>query len=182
MLLEKEIIDYKMHKKDILHWVKLKGEYRYAKIIRYMKKNNVLCTWDNVTAYIKYDKRILINCFKYIVFLEEMYKSFIKEENPATKIELMSFRTSYNLFLNLEDFNTLDGIDIEVMRSNNEAINDFRNKVVHNNILLGRNFKGQSLKSIIQNFALILPNTYSKGFISDIKKCSYDLDVKRLLM
>ena len=74
MKLENEIIDYDENKKDILHWTKLKGEYRYFSIIEFLKGKNIKCTWNNVTNYIKYDKRILINSFKYIVFIEKLYK------------------------------------------------------------------------------------------------------------
>lgn len=32
---------------------------------------------ENITNYMKYDKRILYNSFKYIVVLEELFKSMI---------------------------------------------------------------------------------------------------------
>ena len=88
-MLEEKIIDYKEHEEEILHWVNLKGEYRYLTIIEFLKKKNIECTWNNVTYYIKYDKRILINSFKYIVFLEELYKSFIKKHKTINQGNLI---------------------------------------------------------------------------------------------
>lgn len=90
-MLEEKIIDYKEYVQEILHWVNLKGEYRYLTIIEFLKKKNIECTWNNVTYYIKYDKRILINSFKYIVFLEELYKSFIKKHKIINQGNLLRF-------------------------------------------------------------------------------------------
>ena len=41
MKLENEIIDYYENKEDILHWTKLKGEYRYFSIIEFLKGKNI---------------------------------------------------------------------------------------------------------------------------------------------
>lgn len=56
-MLEEKIIDYKEYVQEILHWVNLKGEYRYLTIIEFLKKKNIECTWNNVTYYIKYEKK-----------------------------------------------------------------------------------------------------------------------------
>lgn len=48
MKLENEIIDYYENKEDILHWAKLKGEYRYFSIIEFLKGKNIKCTWNMI--------------------------------------------------------------------------------------------------------------------------------------
>ena len=66
MSIENQIVDYKDNIEDIEHWVTLKGEFRYETIIAFLKEKGIECTWKNVTNYIKYDKRILVNSFKYL--------------------------------------------------------------------------------------------------------------------
>jgi hypothetical protein len=65
-MLEEKINDYKEFEQEIIHWVNIKGEYRYNVIIEFLKKVKIDCSWKNITNYVKYDKRILINSFKYI--------------------------------------------------------------------------------------------------------------------
>ena len=97
MSLERKIIDYNQNKDDILHWVNLKGEYRYLEIIQFLSEQNIEPTWANVTRYIKYDKRILINAFKYIIFLEELYKSFIMKYKEFNQGDLLRFEFKRSL-------------------------------------------------------------------------------------
>ena len=115
-MLEEKIIDYKDHEQEILHWVNLKGEYRYLTIIEFLKKKNIECTWNNVTYYIKYDKRILINSFKYIVFLEELYKSFIKKHKTINQGKLLRFEFGRALeeYLSIGDAANYDDIDLQL--------------------------------------------------------------------
>lgn len=176
MSLENEIVDYKKHQLDIEHWVTLKGEYRYKSIIGFLRANNIDCTWDNVTYYIKYDKRLLINSFKYVVFLEEMYKSFILNTNQFNSKEVLRwhFEKTLHEYLRLNN-NGYDGIDLLLMKNEKESINRFRNAISHNQILIGQTFKGKSLEEVLQIFVKILPKSYRKGFISDINSCSKGL-------
>lgn len=177
MFLEDEIIDYEDNKQDIEHWVTLKGEYRYKSIIEFLKSKNIECNWKNITYYIKYDKRILINSFKYIVFLEEMYKSFITKFNPKLKISGMNFQTSYREYLSLGENAVYDGVDLDAMKKYKKSINSFRNKVVHNNILLNQSFNGVSLEEVLNQFKSILPYSYKEGFVKNINDCSKGLSV-----
>ena len=101
MFLEEMVVDYTENKEDIKHWTTLKGEYRYERIINFMKKNNIPCTWKNVTNYVKYDKRLLINIFKYIVFIEEFYKSMIyknKKIKKALYLDLVLVKQQMNTY------------------------------------------------------------------------------------
>ena len=171
MLLENEIIDYDANKDDIIHWTTLKGEYRYLIIIEFLKSKNIECNWKNVTYYIKYDKRLLINSFKYIVFLEELYKSFIIKNKEVNQRQLIRYEFSKALeeYLSLGEKANYEEIDIELLNNEKETIIDFRNKVVHNKILLNSKYSGQkSLENILRLFVKILPKSYRDGFVKDI--------------
>lgn len=177
MKLENEIIDYDESKKDILHWTKLKGEYRYFSIIEFLKGKNIKCTWNNVTNYIKYDKRILINSFKYIVFLEELYKSFIIQYSDIEQDKLLKldFSVTLDKYLSLKDKANYDGIDLELLKKEKRTINAYRNQVVHNKIILCDKYEGKELEETLKIFIRILPISYRNGFIEDINKCSKNL-------
>lgn len=175
MSLEDKIVDYATNKKDLEHWVALKGEYRYEAIISFLESQNIECTWKNVTYYIKYDKRILINSFKYIVFLEEMYKSFVYKYNSKLNGSKMNFQQAYFEYLILGEKAVFDGVDLNLMKKYKKSINDYRNKVVHNNILINQKFNGVSLEEVLHQFADILPKSYRDGFVRDINNCSKGL-------
>ena len=175
MQIEKEIIDYEQNKEDIEHWVTLKGEYRYEEIIEFMKKENIKCTWKNVTNYIKYDKRILINSFKYIVVLEELLKSSIFKYKNDFKIINKSFLHTLDKFESLGEKAKYDEIDINLLSKEKNSINSYRNSVVHNKILIGKSFNLKNLKQVLEIYKNILPKSYRDGFIKDINNCSKGL-------
>lgn len=177
MSLERKIIDYNQNKDDILHWVNLKGEYRYLEIIQFLGEQNIEPTWANVTRYIKYDKRILINAFKYIIFLEELYKSFIMKYKEFNQGDLLrfEFKRSLDEFLSLGDIVNYDLIDLNLLKNEKVTITQFRNSVVHNKILLRRKYNGKSLEEVINIFVKILPRSYRNGFINDINGCHKNL-------
>lgn len=175
MSLEGIIIDYQENKEDIEHWVTLKGEFRYKKIISFMQAKNIECNWHNVTSYIKYDKRILINSFKYIVFLEEMYKSFIYKFKRSAKPSSMDFQQAYHEYLALGEQAVFDGVDLVKMGQYKDSITKFRNKVAHNCILLNGRFRGASLEEVLEQLVEIMPHSYRKGFINDINACAKGL-------
>ena len=174
MLLEDTIIDYKENKDDIEHWTLLKGDYRYERIISFMNNKNIPCTWKNVTNYIKYDKRILINSFKYLVFLEEFYKSVIsrKTKRKVKDIIFMDFRNALDEYLSLEDKLNFDEMDLSILDKEKETVIQFRNSICHNKILLDRKYNNKDLEETLNIVIKILPKTYRDGFIKDINECA----------
>lgn len=58
---------------------------------------------ENITNYMKYDKRILYNSFKYIVVLEELFKSMIAKNSLYREEDLltMDFKTALEKLLSL---------------------------------------------------------------------------------
>lgn len=177
MSIKNQIVDYEKNKKNIEHWLLLKGEYRYKNIIKFLKEKNIECNWDNITSCIKYDKRILINSFKYIVFLEELFKSFINKYGNEKLENLLaySFKESLVNFLKLKGCNEYDEINLQILENEKKSLNEFRNSVVHNKILLNKKFNGKNLNEIINIFSKVLPLSYRKGFINDINNCSKNL-------
>lgn len=173
-MLEERIIDYKQHEQEILHWINLKGEYRYLAIIEFLKNKNIECNWNNVTYYIKYDKRILINSFKYIVFLEELYKSFIKKYKLINQGELLRFEFGRALdeYLSIGEEANYDDIDLQLLLKEKKTINEFRNSVVHNKILLNHLYNGKTLDEVLNLFVKILPKSYRSGYIKDMNSCT----------
>lgn len=175
MSLKNSIIDYLENEEDIKHWVKLKGEYRYNEIVKWMQTNKIECTWENVTNYTKYDKRLLINSFKYIVFLEELMKSEIFHKYNDNKIIGYEFNKTITNYLSIDDLKGYDNMNIELLNEEQKSINSFRNAVVHNKRLLGRAFNGKTLEETLNIFKEILPNSYRQGFIKDINSCFTNL-------
>lgn len=175
MLIEKEIIDYNDNVQDINHWVTLKGEIRYEKIIIFLHEKNIECSWKNISSYMKYDKRILFNTFKYIVVLEELYKSFVAREKRKTKVWNKNFDNAYSEYLSIGSKAQYDSIDLKVMEKEQSTIRKFRNDVVHNKILLDRKYGGKTLEEVLYIFIKILPKEYRHGFITDINSCSNGL-------
>ena len=173
-MLEERIIDYKQHEQEILHWINLKGEYRYLAIIEFLKNKNIECNWNNVTYYIKYDKRILINSFKYIVFLEELYKSFIKKYKLINQGELLRFEFGRALdeYLSIGEEANYDDIDLQLLLKEKKTIKEFRNSVVHNKILLNHLYNGKTLDEVLNLFVKILPKSYRSGYIKDMNSCT----------
>lgn len=184
MSLESKIIDYKDNEEDIKHWILLKGEFRYEVIIDILINNKIPTTWENVTKCVKYDKRLLINIFKYIVFLEEYFKSMIFKYKTIEKERLLKyeFSTTLNEFIKLDNAEIYDDMNYGLLKSEKDQIIDFRNSVVHNKILIGQSFKGYSLNRMIDIYTQILPKSYRDGFISDIKKCDKDLNVAKIVL
>lgn len=118
MALKDLITDYEENKDDIIKWTTLKGEYRYKKLIEFLKSNKIPLEWKNITNYMKYDKRILYNSFKYIVVLEELFKSMIAKNSLYREEDLltMDFKPALEKLLSLNKKVEFDGIDYDLLK------------------------------------------------------------------
>lgn len=177
MSLEKEIVDYQQNIEDIQHWIILKGELRYEMIITFLKQKSIECSWKNISDYMRYDKRILLNVFKYIIVLEELYKSFVVKQKGRmnNRVWNKTFDNAYLDFLALGKKANYDNIDLKLMETERETIRQFRNGVVHNKILINRKFNKKTLEEALNIFIQILPEHYRDGFIKEINNCSKEL-------
>ena len=189
MALKDLITDYEENKGDIIKWTTLKGEYRYKKLIEFLKSNKIPLEWKNITNYMKYDKRILYNSFKYIVVLEELFKSMIAKNSLYREEDLltMDFKTALEKLLSLNKKVEFEGIDYERLKKEKGAINSFRNAVAHNKMLLNRKFRGpeeyrnhipgKSLGEVLDIYKQIIPESYMTGFCNDIYNSKNGLDI-----
>lgn len=189
MALKDLITDYEENKDDIIKWTTLKGEYRYKKLIEFLKSNKIPLEWKNITNYMKYDKRILYNSFKYIVVLEELFKSMIAKNSLYREEDLltMDFKTALEKLLSLNKKVEFDGIDYDLLKKEKGAINSFRNAVVHNKMLLNRKYRGpeeynnnipgKTLVEALDIYKRIIPESYRTGFCNDIYNSKNGLDI-----
>ena len=186
MSLKDLIIDYTKNEEDILKWTTLKGEYRYHKMINFMKDNNISLTWSNITNYMKYDKRILYNCFKYIVILEEFFKSMIAKNSSYSEEDLlnMGFTRSLTELTSLNAKLEFEDIDFELIKKEMEPIISFRNAIAHNKMLHGRIYfqkrreNAKTLNEILDIYRRIIPLSYRSHFVDDIYNCQEGLGIK----
>jgi hypothetical protein len=70
MSIKEEIIDYEQIKTKVDKWVELKGEAKYMQFVDILKAHNIPVTWQTLSDTYRYDKRLLINLFKYMSFLK----------------------------------------------------------------------------------------------------------------
>lgn len=136
----------------------------------------------------KYDKRILYNSFKYIVVLEELFKSMIAK-NSSYKEELltMDFKTALSKLLSLNKKIEFDGINFNLLKKEQGAINSFRNAVAHNKMLLDRKYRGpegfknhihgKTLQEVLEIYKQIIPKSYRNGFVYDIHNSKKNLKI-----
>lgn len=189
MALKDLITDYEENKDDIIKWTTLKGEYRYKKLIEFLTSNKIPLEWKNITNYMKYDKRILYNSFKYIVVLEELFKSMIAKNSLYREEDLltMDFKTALEKLLSLNKKVEFDGIDYDLLKKEKGAINSFRNAVAHNKMLLNRKYRGpeeynnhipgKTLVEVLDIYKRIIPESYRTGFCNDIYNSKNGLDI-----
>ena len=59
------IIDYEEHSNEIEKWLALKGETKYMRFVTLLQTNNVSVEWEVLRDTYRYDKRLLVNLFKY---------------------------------------------------------------------------------------------------------------------
>lgn len=189
MALKDLITDYEENKDDIIKWTTLKGEYRYKKLIEFLKSNKIPLEWKNITNYMKYDKRILYNSFKYIIVLEELFKSMIAKNSLYREEDLltMDFKTALEKLLSLNKKVEFDGIDYDLLKKEKGVINSFRNAVAHNKMLLNRKYRGpeeynnhipgKTLVEVLDIYKRIIPESYRTGFCNDIYNSKNGLDI-----
>lgn len=181
MSLTKKIIDYKEHKNDVNHWIRLKGEYRYEAMIR-LFGDSIKCTWENLTDAIKYDRRIQHNCFKYYILLEDVFRAALNRKG-LLKIggdTFDGFRSIINDYVIKCNDDFIEGMSYETIKENINVVIEFRNSIMHNDILLGNTFDDKTLKESIEILYKVLPKDYKPGFMRDINgsknKLSPELD------
>lgn len=177
MQIEKEIIDYQDHKKEIDKWVSLKGEKKYLEFVKVFKEKDITITWKKLDDTFRYDKRLLINLFKYLSFFEDYLRAIVWNYSSLTYKKL---EKSFLIDVIEEAINTIGtlsikGFDLELLKINKDYFNYLRNRVSHNKIIIDSEYNGKGYKELIKIFGKTLPGDYQKGFTKDINSCSNGL-------
>ena len=177
MPIEEEIIDYQQHKQEIDKWILLKGEKKYLEFIKVLKDQGLDITWKKLDDTFRYDKRLLINLFKYLSFFEDYLRAIVWNYSNKTykKIEESYLKDVIDEILSIADSLDIKGFDINKLKENKPYINELRNRVSHNKIIITSGIDGKDYKEMIKAFKETLPVDYQAGFIKEINNCSKEL-------
>ena len=183
MSIAQEIIDYNVFKQDIDHWIALKGEKKYLEFISLLKENDEKVYWEIIKDTYRYDKRLLINIFKYLSFFEEFLRAQIWNISEQTykAIEEKFLREIIQTVIELKDKIYYQEFSVKNLENSKNQINYLRNRVSHNKIILKSDFRGADLKAILISFKNALPQSYQQGFIEDINQCDRGLNIPEKL-
>ena len=179
MLIENRIIDYAINKNAIDKWLAIKGEQKYLQFVDILEKKGVPCTWNNLDNLCRYDKRLLINVFKYMSFFEDYVRALVWNVLGINykKLEKAYLLETINMLeKNKEKFLYLDG-SIKIIIDNKDYINELRNHISHNKIMLLCNKDGKELNELLYLFKEALLEVYQEGFTKDINSCANGLGI-----
>lgn len=172
MELKNRIINYNENKEQVDKWLNLKGVVKYEKFANILEKNNIEITWKNLDDLVRYDKRLLINCFKYLSFYEDYLRALIWNLNKTSydKLEQSFLKEIIDEVLKNENLLN-NAIDFTCLKNNKKNINMLRNSVSHNKIILSI----PNIKEVLNNFKDSLPKDYQTSFIDSINSCDKNL-------
>lgn len=179
MSAREEIIDYLTHGEEIEKWLALKGETKYMRFASILNANGMAVEWNVLKDTFRYDKRLLVNIFKYLSFFEEFLRAQIWNISPISyrKLEEASLMDIMNTVIGLRDSVNYIGFSVGVLESNKNYINYLRNRVSHNKIILESVKDGKTLKELLIAFKETLPESYRCGFTNDINNCKKSLQL-----
>lgn len=179
MSAKEKIIDYTEHSAEIEKWLALKGETKYLRFAELLTKNGIPIKWKSLKDTYRYDKRLLINIFKYLSFFEEFLRAQIWNINKFsyTRVEGCFLREVIDEIINIKDRIDYNGFSIAALERSRDKINYLRNCVAHNKIILESERDGANIKDILNAFKDCLPESYQQGFASDINKCVGGLNI-----
>lgn len=179
MSAREKIIDYNENKEEIEKWLALKGETKYMRFAELLTENDIPLKWVTLKDTYRYDKRLLVNVFKYLSFFEEFLRAQIWNINKTSykKIERSSLFEMIDEILTIKDKIDYSGFSIAALEHDRDKINCLRNRVAHNKIILESEKDGANIKDILNAFKNCLPESYQQGFASDINKCVGGLNI-----
>lgn len=178
-----EIIDYNLHQEEIDKWISLKGEQKYMRFVTLLKQSNVDVKWNVLKDTYRYDKRLLVNLFKYLSFFEEFLRARIwdvSHENYETLAHVYLPQIIDHL-IGLKNDICYKEFSIDNLCINKNYIVELRNRVSHNKIILESTKNGCNINQMLVAFRNTLPLTYQNGFVKDINVCTINLKIPKLL-
>ena len=176
-------MDYDKYKKEIDHWFALKGETKYLEFVNLLKEHDEEVYWKKVRDTYKYDKRLLVNIFKYLSFFEEFLRAQIwgitgENYNQWEKKCLFNI---IEKVIDLKNEITYQEFSVDNLENHINQINYLRNRVSHNKIILTCKYEGADIKTILINLKNTLPQSYKQGFTRSINSCVLNLKVPEKL-
>ena len=183
MSAKETIIDYSEHSEEIEKWLALKGETKYLRFAGLLVKNEIPVRWVTLKDTYRYDKRLLVNIFKYLSFFEEFLRAQIWNINKASyqRVENCHLREVMEEIITIEDKILYREFSIAALTRNKGLINYLRNCVAHNKIILESEKNSAQIKDILIAFKDCLPESYQQNFAADINKCGFGLNVPEKL-
>lgn len=184
MSIGQEIIDYEKNKDEIDKWISLKGECKYMQFVDILKEKQIAVEWKILDDVYRYDKRLLMNLFKYISFFEEYLRAKIWNLGVSTYKALEKLCLKELIDKIIENKEKLTSIKdmIDSLAKYKDEINHLRNCVSHNKILLSSEKFDKNISELIIDFRTAIPLDYQQGFTKSINKSSYDLSVPEKLL
>lgn len=184
MSANKEIIDYAIYSEEIEKWLALKGETKYMRFASILNANGIVVKWNVLKDTYRYDKRLLVNIFKYLSFFEEFLRAQIWNISQISynKLEGAFLAEIMNEVLKFQGEVYYAGFSIDTLEENRDYINYLRNRVSHNKILLESKKDSCNLQDLLVKFKLTLPTSYQMGFIKDINGCTQKLNVPNVII
>ena len=178
MEIENRIIDYKSNQVEIEKWALLKGEQKYLQFIEILEKKGIPCTWKNVDDLVRYDKRLLINLFKYMSAFEDVIRAVAWNK---LNLEYKELEESL-IWQTIDKLATVGSVDkgfinIEYIINNKTNINKLRRMISHNKIMILNEGKETDLKVLLLMFKEALPKAYQDGYVNDINACAKRLNL-----
>ena len=184
MSAKEEIIDYNLHANEIEHWIALKGETKYMRFADLLKAKGIAVEWNVLKDTYRYDKRLIVNIFKYLSFFEEFIRAQIWNVSQTSykKLEGEFLSEAIDEVVSLKEQIHYEGFSLDLLSKNKELIKHLRNCVSHNKIILETQKGECGIKEILVAFKETLPKDYRQGFSSDINKCAKNLTVPSCLV
>lgn len=179
-----EIIDYNLHQEEIDKWISLKGEQKYMRFVALLKQNNVDVKWNVLKDIYRYDKRLLVNLFKYLSFFEEFLRAQIwnvSRESYETLAQAYLPQIIDHLISLKKDI-CYKEFSINNLSTNKNYIVELRNRVSHNKIILESTNNGCDVNKMFVAFKNALPIFYRNGFAKDINACTIGLEIPKQLI
>ena len=180
----KEVIkDYNKYHTEIEKWITLKGEIKYLRLATLLTTNKITVEWRVLRDTYRYDKRLLVNIFKYCSFFEEFLRAQIWNISQANykKLERACLAKVIDEVTKNKNLITTVDFSLDTLAKNQDIINYLRNRVCHNKIVLESKKNGLAIKDLLTAFKETLPKSYQLGFITDINKCASKLNLPEKL-
>lgn len=184
MSAKEEIIDYATYSVEIEKWLALKGETKYMRFAGILKDCGTVIEWNTLKDTYRYDKRLLVNIFKYLSFFEEFLRAQVWNVSQVSykKLESAFLADAIDEVITLKNKINYLGFSIDMLEKNRDIINYLRNRISHNKIVLESKKDGKMLKVLLITFKDTLPESYRKGFVSDINNCACKLNIPSCLL